>query len=122
MELYDNRFNYIENEEDIIPAFKDDGYDLFEQNTTEYQETEKCIIKLKNKEKYYEVTVNVTMVGSWQDVGDKLYTIDSIDEVTFKEISYEKLVKDFNKKINDKIDSLKREINVLKSKKIEENF
>ncbi len=113
MNLYDKRFNYIENENDIIHSFKDDGYDLFEQNTTDYYESETCIIKLKNKDKYYEVTVNVTMVGSWQDVGDKLYTIDSIDEVTYKEVKYEDLVTSFNNQIKRKILTLENEIKSL---------
>lgn len=118
MNLYDKRFDYIEKESDIVASFKDDGYDLFEQNTTNYYDSESCIIKLKNQEKYFEVTVNVTMVGAWQDVGDKLYTIDSIDEITYKEVKYEDLVSSFNNQIKRKILSLKSEIKSLEKELI----
>ena len=113
MNLYDKRFDYIENESDIVASFKDDGYELFEQNTTDCYEESSCVIKLKNQNKYYEVTVNVTMIGAWQDVGDKLYTIDSIDEVTYKEIEYDKLVSIFNQRVENEIKSLKNKITSL---------
>ena len=118
MNLYDKRFMNIKNEEDIIPWFKDDAYDLFEQNTTECAESETCIIKLKNKARYFQVTVNVSLVGAWQDVGGKLYTIDSIDEITYKEVQYEDIVSNFNYNIEAKIKRLKQEIKNLETQVI----
>ena len=118
MDLYDKRFDYIKEESDIVASFKEDGYELFEQNTTHYSDSESCIIKLKNKEQYYKVTVNVTMVGSWQDVGDKLYTIESIDSVIFEEVPYSRIASDFNKYLENRIASLKNEINSLEAQVI----
>ena len=118
MDLYDKRFNYIENESDIEASFKEDGYDLFEQNTTDYYESETCIIKLKNQDKYYSVTVYVTMIGAKQDVGDKLYIIDSIDSVIYTEVKYDDLVSNFNRSLKNRIKSLENQIKVLEGELI----
>jgi len=118
MDLYDKRFDYIENESDIFSSFLDNGSELFEQNTTDYYECADCIIKLKNQEKYYFVKVNVTMIGAKQDVGDKLYIIDSIDEVIYYEVKYDDLVSNFNRSVENKIKSLENEIKVLKGELI----
>ena len=102
MELY-NKEAQLNSIDEIEEAFKSDyGYDLIEQNTTDYYTEAECTIKIKDK--YYDVTVYYDMVGSWQDVGDKLYTIDEITKVTYEEISEESIVMRFNRIINVQIE------------------
>ena len=109
IELYNKDITGIANADDIESAFKSDySYDLFEQNTTDYFEKAVTVIKTRD-EKFYEVVVNVTSVGAWQDVGDKLYTIESIDKVTHKEVFYDDLVKIFNAKLKARANCLTQE-------------
>ena len=120
IELYDRELRLIKDASGIEGAFKDDyGYDLFEQNTTDCYEEGSALIKTEDG-KYYEVNVFVTMVGSWQDVGGRLYTIDTIDRVTYKEIEYDKLVINFNNKLKYKINFLNKEITELNNKIIKD--
>lgn len=114
MELYNKAFK-IESTNDIVGYFKENGYDLFEQNTTNYSELESTTIKIGNQ--YYDVTVYVTMIGAWQDVGDKLYTIDTINRVTYDEILYDDLVARVNAATHsqiafheNRIEELKKEL------------
>lgn len=109
-ELYNKEMDGITSEDQIEDYFKDCGGDLFEQNTTDCSEEESCVIKLDNQDKYYDVTVKVSLVGAWQDVGDKLYTIDTIDSVTYKEVEYNDLMIQFNTNIFNKIEYYKKQI------------
>ena len=119
IELYNKELTCIENADDIEGAFKSDyGYELFEQNTTDYYTEGSTVIKTGN-EQYYEVTVEVSMVGAWQDVGDKLYTIDSIDKVTYKEVEYNDLVSIFNAKLKARANYLEKQAEDLRQQIIE---
>jgi hypothetical protein len=110
IELYDKQFTGIKSENEIEDAFKEDyAYELIPQNTTDYYTSEIATIKTDDG-KYYKVEVHVSMVGSWQDVGDKLYTIESVDKVTYEEIPYRNLVSNYNRRVSYRIQELEKEL------------
>ena len=119
IELYNKEFRGIKDESEIKQAFMDSYvYDLIPENTTDCYDAANAIIKTEDG-KYYDVVVYVTMVGSWQDVGDKLYTIESIDGIKYEEVQYENLVKKFNERVKSRIQSLEEELTKLRESLIE---
>jgi hypothetical protein len=116
MELYNKDFK-VDLVSEIEEAFRCDYvYDMIEQNTTNYYTEASDIIKIDDK--FYKVIVNFNMVGQWQDVGDKLYTIDEVTSVDYEEVEYNKLVNDFNYSINYQIQMCYEKIKMLESKLI----
>ncbi len=116
MTLYNKDYT-LENKEQIEEYFKDSGYNLFYDADPYDYETERTTI-LKIKDKYYRITIEVTMIGERQDVGEKIYHIDSIDSVTYKEVEYEELVINFNNFILNSISIKENEICTLRKELI----
>lgn len=117
MELYNKTFK-VDSVEEIDEAFRTEYvYEMVEQNTTDYYADASDTIKIGDK--YYEVTVEFEMIGAWQDVGDKLYTIDEVTDVSYVEVSKESLINRLNSAIDFKVDRLYSEIAKLKSQRIE---
>lgn len=117
MELYDKDFYTVANESEIAGAMKEYVYEIIPQNTEDCY-TEGSVTVRTEDGKYYDVVVKVEMWGAKQDVGDKLYTIEEVGDVTYTEISYEDLAKRFNSNVTDKIKHFSKEIETLKSKLI----
>jgi len=116
MELYNKTFK-VDSVEEIDEAFRTEYvYEMVEQNTTDYYADASDTIKIGDK--YYEVTVEFEMIGAWQDVGDKLYTIDEVTDVSYVEVSKESLINRLNSAIDFKVDRLYSEIAKLKSQRI----
>jgi hypothetical protein len=116
MELYNKNFK-VNLVSEIEKAFKCEYvHDMIEENTTEYYTKVSDIIKIDDK--YYKVTDNFNVVGLWQDVGDKLYTIDEVTSVEYEEVEYNKLINDFNYSVNNQIQKCYEKIKMLESKLI----
>lgn len=116
MELYNKNFK-VNLVSEIEKVFKCEYvHDMIEENTTEYYTKVSDIIKIDDK--YYKVTDNFNVVGLWQDVGDKLYTIDEVTSVEYEEVEYNKLINDFNYSVNNQIQKCYEKIKMLESKLI----
>jgi len=70
--------------EQIEGFFKDCGYDLFDcgQGYAQREATAICKIGLK----FYEVTIKAEIGSAKQDRGDRLYWVENIDSVDYKEV------------------------------------
>lgn len=75
---------YLTSEKEIIDYFKDVGRDYFDCGQGYYQDEVDLICKIGNK--FYSVTIQAEIMSAKQDVGDRLYWVDYITDVTYKEI------------------------------------
>jgi len=76
---------YLNDESEIVDYFKDCGRDYLECGQGEYQDQASLICKISDK--FYKVNIKAEIASARQDVGDRLYWVDYISEVTYKEIS-----------------------------------
>lgn len=76
--------NYLTSEDDIKDYFDDNGRDFLECGQGFYQDEAEAICKVGDK--FYEVTIEAEIASAKQDVGDRLYWVDNISNVTYKEI------------------------------------
>jgi hypothetical protein len=76
--------NYLTNEGQIEEYFMDCGREFFECGQGYYDEEVDLICKIEDK--FYVVVIRAEIMSSKQDVGDRLYWVDEIREVTYKEI------------------------------------
>lgn len=76
--------NYLTSEDDIKDYFDDNGRDFLECGQGFYQDEAEVICKVGDK--FYEVTIEAEIASAKQDVGDRLYWVDNISNVTYKEI------------------------------------
>lgn len=75
---------YLRDVEQISDYFKDNGYDLFDCGQGYSQD--KAVVIVMIDDKFYEVSIVADIGSSWQDRGDRLYFVDGIESVTYKEI------------------------------------
>lgn len=75
---------YLVNEESIEDYFQDNYYDLFDCGQGYYQDEATVICKIKDK--FFEVTLIAEIGSSKQDRGDRLYWIEYIRSITYREI------------------------------------
>lgn len=75
---------YLKCEEQIEDYFKDDYHDLFDCGQGYFQEEATVICKIG--EKFYDVLIIAEQGSAKQDRGDRLYWVESIEKVTWKEI------------------------------------
>jgi hypothetical protein len=71
-------------EDDIVPYFKDIGHEFFDCGQGYFQD--EAIELVKKGDKFFEVTIIAEVYGNKQDRGDRLYYVDHIKSVTYKEI------------------------------------
>ncbi len=83
MYIYEND-KYLKSTSQIEDYFKEDMYDLFDCGQGYYQEEAKALCKIQ--EKYYEVILKADVVSEKRDRGDRLYWVEDIESVTWKEI------------------------------------
>lgn len=76
--------SYLTSEDDIKDYFDDNGRDFLECGQGFYQDEAEVICKVGDK--FYEVTIEAEIASAKQDVGDRLYWVDNISNVTYKEI------------------------------------
>lgn len=77
---------YLTEETQIEEYFKDNGYDYFDCGQGYYEEEVDLLLKIQNT--YYQVYLQAEIGRSAkQDVGDRIYFVDEISSVTYKEIN-----------------------------------
>src|SRR5690625_5469322 len=74
---------WLKDVSDIEDYFEDIARDYMECGQGYYQDEAEFICKIGNK--FYEVIVYAEIGSAKQDVGDRLYWIDSIEEITYRE-------------------------------------
>lgn len=74
----------LTSEEDIVPYFEDNGRDFLDCGQGYYEDQTSIICKVG--EKFYEVYITGEIGSSKQDFGDRLYWIEKIEDVEYKEI------------------------------------
>ena len=74
---------YLSTESDIEPYFKENGSDWLECGQGYCQDTADIFCKVGDK--FYDITIIGEVTSSKQDVGDRLYWIDYIKSVTWRE-------------------------------------
>lgn len=76
---------WLKDVSDIKDYFEDTARDHMECGQGYYQDEADFICKIGDK--FYEVVVFAEIGSAKQDVGDRLYWIESIDRVTYREIA-----------------------------------
>lgn len=76
--------NYLKCEDDIKYYVRDMTDELFECGQGYYNDEAEVIMKIGDK--FYHVTVYAEIMSSKQDRGDRLYWVDSIGGVSYREI------------------------------------
>lgn len=107
---------YLKSVDDIEGYFKEDGYTYFDCGQGYYSESEAVYIKIDDK--YYEVIMTAEIGSQKQDRGDRLYWVEGIKSVTYKELSKEGIDLFFNNAILRQISGYEKEIEKLKSELI----
>lgn len=74
----------LTSEDQIEDWFKDYGPDLFDCGQGFYEDVVNHLIYISGK--VYEVTITAEIMSAKQDRGDRLYWVDYIESVTWKEI------------------------------------
>lgn len=77
-------FDDLTSEDDIVPYFEDIGHELLDCGQGYYQDETVEVVKIGNK--FFEVTIIAEVYGEKQDRGDRLYYVDHIKSVTYKEV------------------------------------
>lgn len=73
-------------EDDIIEYFKDTGREWFDCGEGYYQEEATLYAQLDSGN-IYEINMEAICEGNKTDYGDRIYFVDEITKVTFKEVS-----------------------------------
>lgn len=76
---------YLATEEDIIPYFKDNGREYFDCGQGYYEDEISLLAKVGDK--FYQVFIEAEIMSAKQDYGERLYWIEDVRDVTFKEVS-----------------------------------
>lgn len=75
---------YLTKEEDIEGYFSDNGPEYFDCGQGYYQNEADLLVKVG--EKFYDVTIEAEIISAKQDRGDRVYWVDNIANVSYKEI------------------------------------
>lgn len=111
---------YLTNESQIVETFKDIGDEYFDCGEGYSQEEAEVICHINGK--FYLVSIEAEITSCKQDRGDRLYWVDYIKDVTYKEI--EKPSKKDDQLIVMYIESYKKQevSNILKSEGVNFKF
>lgn len=82
-EVYEDK-KWLTDVSDIEDYFKDNGYDYFDCGQGYSQDYADVIVHIANK--FYLVEMEAEIGSQKQDRGDRLYFIDNIESVIYKEI------------------------------------
>jgi hypothetical protein len=77
-------FDGLTSADDIVPYFEDMGHELLDCGQGYFQDEAIELVKIGDK--FFEVTIIAEVYGDKQDRGDRLYYVDHIKSVTYKEI------------------------------------
>jgi hypothetical protein len=75
---------WLTNEDEIVGYFKDCGSDFLDCGQGYYDDNTSIICKIS--EKFYKVKIEAEIMSAKQDVGDRLYWVEDIKDVTYEEI------------------------------------
>lgn len=75
---------YLKHELEIEEYFKDSGYEYFDCGQGYYEDCVDIMVKIGNK--FYNVKLTAEIESSKQDRGDRLYWVESIENVTWEQI------------------------------------
>lgn len=81
-DVYESK--YLKDESEIEDYFMDSGVDFFDCGQGYYQDEVDLIVKIEDK--FFRVDIYAEIMSAKQDVGDRLYWVDGINEVEYKEI------------------------------------
>lgn len=76
--------SWLKSEDDIVDYFTDCGRDYLECGQGFFQDETTIIAKIGDK--FYEITVKAEICSAKQDRGDRLYWVEDIKSVKYKEI------------------------------------
>ncbi len=99
-DVYENK-NYLKSPLQIVEYFKDCGADHFDCGQGYVQTEADLLVKIGDK--FYEVHMEAETGSSKQDRGDRLYWVEGITDVTYKEVP-----KPLPKAREDKVYNLKQ--------------
>lgn len=83
-DVYEDK-NWLTSEDEIADAFMDIGREFLECGQGYYQDEESIICKIGDK--FYQVDIYAEIMSAKQDVGDRLYWVEDIEKVEYKEIA-----------------------------------
>lgn len=75
---------WLTDAKDIEDYFTDNGRDFLDCGQGFYQDEASVICKVGDR--FYEVNISAEITSAKQDVGDRLYWVEDITNVTYKEI------------------------------------
>lgn len=76
--------NYLKCEEQIKDYFEDDYHEYFDCGQGYFQDEADVIVKIAKK--YYKVKLYADICSAKQDIGDRLYWVENLEKVKYKEI------------------------------------
>ena len=93
--------------------YQDDSHHLFNCGQGFYEEEvyEYCFIQ----DVFFEVCIRAEIISSKQDVGDRLYWVDSIDSIEIKEKDYTQFIQDLEDQKKEMIEKKELELEILKN-------
>jgi len=103
---------YLSKEDDIIPYFKDIGSEHLECGQGYYED--EAYLYTKVQDKYYLVEIHAEIGSAKQDIGDRLYWVESINDVKYKEISLDYIKEERKRVIKIEMDNLRQRLESLK--------
>lgn len=108
--------SYLQDVSDIEDYFKDNGYDYFDCGQGYYQDDADVIVHIANK--FYLVTMEAEISSQKQDRGDRLYFVEDIVRVEYREIDKpEKKTEYISIKVNE--NDIEKVLEFLESEGIE---
>lgn len=93
-EIYESK--YLTSEEDIISYFHDEGIKFFKCGQGYYDDF--VSVDCKVGEDYYTVDIEAEVGSAKQDIGDRVYFVVGIDNVSYEKWSTERVTKEFSSK------------------------
>lgn len=108
--------NYLQDVSEIEDYFKDSGGDYFECGQGYAQSEAQVMVHIANK--FYIVYMEAEIGSAKQDYGDRLYWVEDVESVTYKEIDKpERKTEYFNIKVSES--DIEKALKLLESANIE---
>ena len=111
---------WLKDESQIVETFKDIGVDYLDCGVGYLQEAAEVICHINGK--FYKVLIEAEITSSKLDIGDRLYWVDHINNVTYEEIEKPKKKDDNLIVLHIEAYNKQEVINLLKSEGINFSF
>lgn len=102
---------YVKSIDDIKTRYEDNSYDEFDCGQGYYQNEWKTYARFQGQ--FYTVVVTAEIGSSWQDRGDYLYFVESIEDVTLLPITANELEEDITKDLRASLRRHESEVNTI---------